>query len=125
MFGLSRMRRQRELLYLKTQALEVRAAKSRGNARRSVLTNLVRPEGLLASFMLGLTTQCSILDKERARVLKMACDECIELCKAGFMTFAENNHKDAQGDLSETPDAQSGFSETKTTLSLDGNRMTL
>lgn len=98
MFGLSRMRRQREQLLLDTQVLEARAAQSRGRFRQSVLTMMTRPEGLATSFILGLTTQCSVANTQRTRLLKMASADFIALCKTGVMAFADSKANGEQVD---------------------------
>ena len=125
MFGLSRMRRQRELLFLKAQGLEARAEQSRLHFQQSVLTKMVRPEGLAASFILGLTTQCSVANKQRTALLKMASSEFIGLCKTGLVAFTESKVRSDQGDLHTQDSAPSNLAKENSALSSDGNSMGL
>ena len=122
MFGLGRMRRQREQLFLKTQALETRAAQSRTRFRQSVLAMATRPEGLAASFILGLTTQCSVADGQRKTLLNMVSADFIGLCKSGFFAFVEPK-PDPGTEQDKTTQGRS--TQAHADLSSDGNSMGL
>ena len=72
MFGLKRMRQQRERLYFRTQILEKRAKASRDKAVDNLLDKATSPTGLLASFVLGASTQLDITRKARKNLLNGA-----------------------------------------------------
>jgi hypothetical protein len=114
------MRRQREQLFLKTQTLETRAAQSRTRFRQSVLAMATRPEGLAASFILGLTTQCSVADGQRKTLLNMASADFIGLCKSGFFAFVE-----PKPDPEQEKATQGRSTQAHADLSSDGNSMGL
>jgi hypothetical protein len=69
MFGLKRMHKQRERLYLRTQILEKQAKATRKKAVDKILDKATSPTGLLASFVLGASTQLDITQKMRKNVL--------------------------------------------------------
>lgn len=89
MFGLKKMRKQRERLYVKTVLLESRAECSRKRFAQDVLDVAISPEGLAASFILGLTTQSDLANKNRSILLKGIRPEFIRFIKEGFLSLRE------------------------------------
>ncbi|NVK73604.1 hypothetical protein C0J08_15640 [Marinomonas sp. CT5] len=75
MFGIKRMHQQRDRLYRKTQRLEKQAKASRERAIDHALEKATSPEGLIASFVLGASTQLDITRKARKNILNGATKE--------------------------------------------------
>lgn len=75
MFGINRMYKQRDRLYLRTQILEKRAKVSRDKAIDNLLGKATSPAGLVASFVLGATTQLDITRNVRKNLLNGASKE--------------------------------------------------
>jgi|UniRef100_A6W0I8 hypothetical protein len=87
MFGIKRMHRQRERLYLRTQLLEKRAKQSREKAVDNLLDKATSPAGLLASFVLGATTQLDISRKARKNLLNGASRDILGFLMSQVSTF--------------------------------------
>lgn len=72
MFGLSRLYQERESLYKRTCGLRDQALHERKSLTKKVLLKMAGPEGIVASFILGLTTQCDQTRKIRSVLLQEA-----------------------------------------------------
>ncbi|RDL45244.1 hypothetical protein DN730_06435 [Marinomonas piezotolerans] len=79
MFGLNRMRKEREKLYQKTRSLEEQARRERSIVKHQVLDTISSTKGLLVSFGLGLTTQCEAATQTRNSLLKGARTELLSV----------------------------------------------
>ncbi|MBJ7553552.1 hypothetical protein [Marinomonas spartinae] len=87
MFGLKKMQRERDRLFAKTQQLEKKATTSRNKAKDSILAMAVSPAGLIASFVLGATTQCDISKKARQNLLNGATKEVLSFLSSQVMAY--------------------------------------
>ena len=90
MFGLKRMRQQRERLYFRTQILEKRAKASRDKAVDNLLDTATSPTGLLASFALGASTQLDITRKARKNLLNGASRDVASFLVAQVAAYMNN-----------------------------------
>ncbi|WP_339720503.1 hypothetical protein [Marinomonas primoryensis] len=87
MFGLKRMHRQRKHLYERTQRLGKRAKLSRENAIDDVLDKATSPAGLIASFVLGASTQLDITKKIRKSLLNGASRDVLSFLSTQVMAY--------------------------------------
>jgi hypothetical protein len=87
MFGLKLMHRQRKHLYERTQRLEKRAKLSRENVIDDVLDKATSPAGLIASFVLGASTQLDITKKIRKSLLNGASRDVLSFLSTQVMTY--------------------------------------
>ena len=87
MFGIKRMHQQRDRLYLRTQLLEKRAKQSREKAVDNLLDKATSPAGLLASFVLGATTQLDISRKARKNLLNGASRDILSFLMSQVSTY--------------------------------------
>ncbi len=85
MFGIRHMQKQRDRLYKRTQLLEKQAKVSRDKALNTSLKKASSPEGLLASFLLGATSQCDLTKKVRENLLSTASKDLVSFVMAQFM----------------------------------------
>lgn len=98
MFGLKRMRQQRERLYFRTQILEKRAKASRDKAVDNLLDKATSPTGLLASFALGASTQLDITRKARKNLLNGASRDVLSFLisqVSAYMTAESPKQEDS------------------------------
>lgn len=98
MFGIKRMHQQRERLYLRTQLLEKRAKASRDKAIDNALEKATSPEGLIASFVLGATTQLDITRKARKNLLNGASRDVLSFLisqVSAYMTAESPKQEDS------------------------------
>ena len=91
MFGLKRMNRQRERLYLRTRILEKRAKLSREKAVDNILDKATSPAGLLASFVLGASTQLDISRKVRKNLLNGASRDVLSFLISQVSAYIVNS----------------------------------
>lgn len=91
MFGLKRMNRQREHLYLRTQILEKRAKLSREKAVDNILDKATSPAGLIASFVLGASTQLDIARKARKNLLNGASRDVLSFLISQVSAYIANS----------------------------------
>jgi hypothetical protein len=91
MFGIKRMHQQRDRLYLRTQLLEKRAKASRDKAIDNALDKATSPAGLIASFVLGATTQLDITRKARKSLLNGASRDVLSFLVAQVSAYVENS----------------------------------
>ena len=87
MFGINRMYKQRDRLYLRTQILEKCAKVSRDKAIDNLLGKATSPAGLLASFVLGATTQLDITRNARKNLLNGASKEVLSFVIAQLTAY--------------------------------------
>lgn len=87
MFGLKRMNRQRKHLYERTQRLEKRAKLSRENAIDDALDKATSPAGLIASFVLGASTQLDITKNIRKSLLNGASRDVLSFLSTQVMAY--------------------------------------
>lgn len=98
MFGIKRMHQQRERLFLRTQLLEKRAKASRDKAIDKALEKATSPEGLIASFVLGATTQLDITRKARKNLLNGASRDVLSFLisqVSAYMTAESPKQEDS------------------------------
>ena len=98
MFGIKRMHQQRERLFLRTQLLEKRAKASRDKAIDNALEKATSPEGLIASFVLGATTQLDITRKARKNLLNGASRDVLSFLisqVSAYMTAESPKQEDS------------------------------
>jgi hypothetical protein len=95
MFGINRMYKQRERLYLRTQILEKRAKISREEAIDNLVGKATSPAGLLASFVLGATTQLDITRNARKNLLNGASKEVLSFVVAQLTAYLTLDAKKA------------------------------
>jgi len=86
-FGLKRMHKQRERLYLRTQILEKHAKLSREKAVDNILDKATSPAGLIASFVLGASTQLDITKKIRKSLLNGASRDVLSFLSTQVMVY--------------------------------------
>ena len=91
MFGIKRMHQQRERLYLRTQLLEKRAKASRDKAIDNALDKATSPAGLIASFVLGASTQLDITRKARKNLLNGASRDVLSFLLAQVSAYVANS----------------------------------
>ncbi|WP_111638376.1 hypothetical protein [Marinomonas shanghaiensis] len=105
MFGIKRMNQQRDRLYMRTQLLEKRAKQSREKAVDNLLDKATSPSGLLASFVLGATTQLDITRKARKNLLNGASRDVLSFLMSQVSAYmavsAEQNETSAANTVSE------------------------
>ena len=87
MFGLKSMNRQRKHLYERTQRLEKRAKLSRENAIDDALDKATSPAGLIASFVLGASTQLDITKNIRKSLLNGASRDVLSFLSTQVMAY--------------------------------------
>jgi len=92
MFGLKRMHKRRKLLYERTQNLEKYAKKSREKAIDTVLDKAITPTGLIASFVLGASTQLDITKKVKKNLLNDASRDVLSFISAQMMSYGATTH---------------------------------
>lgn len=128
MFGIKRMHQQRERLYLRTQLLEKRAKASRDKAIDKALEKATSPEGLIASFVLGATTQLDITRKARKNLLNGASRDVLSFLisqVSAYMTAESPKQEDsAEGeDAPKTSDSTENIPDSgviKTDQDIEG-----
>ncbi|MBU1296283.1 MAG: hypothetical protein KJ609_13830 [Gammaproteobacteria bacterium] len=91
MFGLKQMHQKRERLYLRTQVLEKRAKLSRDNAVDNILEKATSPTGLIASFVLGASTQLDITRKVRKNLLNGASRDVLSFLMTQVSVYMANS----------------------------------
>ncbi|SBS37586.1 hypothetical protein MSP8886_04187 [Marinomonas spartinae] len=112
MFGLKKMQRERDRLFEKTQQLEKQATTSRNKAKDSILAMAVSPTGLLASFVLGATTQCDISKKARQNLLNGATKEVLGFLSSQVMAYmSADSQKTPASEEEEAPSQTDRFSQ--------------
>ncbi len=79
MFGLRKMRQQRDNLYAQTKALEDMAKAHREHFISQTIHQMASPKGLLVSFLAGTATQCSIPNQHKQRLIAGTQHEVISL----------------------------------------------
>ncbi|SBS32624.1 hypothetical protein MAQ5080_02307 [Marinomonas aquimarina] len=77
MFGLNKMYREREQLYMRCQRARAQADEDRALAKQKTLDAVSSTKGLLVSFVLGLTTQCDAAQQAHRSVLKGVQNELL------------------------------------------------
>ncbi|SDH99239.1 hypothetical protein SAMN04488136_14212 [Vibrio xiamenensis] len=79
MFGLGKMRSQRDILHAQTKALEGVAKTSRERFIDQTLEQVASPKGLAISFAAGASTQCEVANRQRSLLLSGARREVLVL----------------------------------------------
>lgn len=103
MFGLKQMHQKRERLYLRTQVLEKRAKLSRDNAVDNILDKATSPTGLIASFVLGASTQLDITRKVRKNLLNGASRDVLSFLVAQVSAYVANSTAQMNASAESTP----------------------
>jgi hypothetical protein len=118
MFGIKRMNQQRDRLYMRTQLLEKCAKQSREKAVDNLLDKATSPSGLLASFVLGATTQLDITRKARKNLLNGASRDVLSFLMSQVSAYmavsAEQNETSAENTVSEPDEPPSNSEENST-----------
>jgi hypothetical protein len=117
MFGLKQMHQKRERLYLRTQVLEKRAKLSRDNAVDNILDKATSPTGLIASFVLGASTQLDITRKVRKNLLNGASRDVLSFLMTQVSVYMANSTPKT----STSPENMTSGGEDKTPSSEDDN----
>ncbi|WP_148039061.1 hypothetical protein [Marinomonas hwangdonensis] len=112
MFGIRHMQKQRDRLYKRTQLLEKQAKVSRDKVLDSSLNKASSPEGLFASFLLGVSTQCDLTKKVRENLLSTASKDLVSFVITQFMapSFTAEPTDKTQIDSYQAASATDGFS---------------
>lgn len=112
MFGIRHMQKQRDRLYKRTQLLEKQAKVSRDKALDSSLNKASSPEGLIASFLLGVSTQCDLTKKVRENLLSTASKDLVSFVITQFMapSFTAEPTNKTQTDSYQAASGTDGFS---------------
>ncbi|NLQ16649.1 hypothetical protein HGG82_03290 [Marinomonas sp. M1K-6] len=122
MFGIKRMHQQRERLYLRTQVFEKHAKLSREKAIDNLVDKATSPAGLIASFVLGASTQFDITQKISKSLLNGASKEILSFFIAQFMTASSaNDAQTAAADSQKSADDSQKTPVTEAPLSSDKN----
>lgn len=103
MFGIKRMHQQRDRLYLRTQLLEKRAKASRDKAIDNALEKATSPAGLIASFVLGASTQLDITRKARKNLLNGASRDLLSFLVAQVSAYLANSTAQMNASAESTP----------------------
>ncbi|WP_421854903.1 hypothetical protein [Marinomonas sp.] len=103
MFGLKRMHKQRDRLYLRTQVLEKRAKLSREKAVDNILDKATSPTGLIASFVLGASTQLDITKKVRKNLLNGASRDVLSFLMSQVSAYMASSTAPASPSPESTP----------------------
>ncbi|MGO1297828.1 MAG: hypothetical protein ACTMIA_11030 [Vibrio sp.] len=82
MFGIKKMKHQRDTLYRQTKQLEQLASVSRTKAKDSALHTASSPPGLLVSFIMGATTQTDLAKHARRNLLSRATRDVFSFLSA-------------------------------------------
>lgn len=107
MFGIKRLHRQRDRLYERTQRLEKQASDSRKQAKDTALDIASSPAGLIASFVMGATTQCDISKKARQNLLSGASKDVLSFLSTQVMAYmASIQQPDTSADQDDSDHAQ-------------------
>ena len=117
MFGLKRMHKQRDRLYLRTQIFEKQAKMSREKAIDNVLEKVSSPTGLFVSFVLGASTQLDIRRKIRKSLLNGASRDVMSFLIAQVSAYmsavqTDDSEKEPSNEESTTSPTTSKYSDS-------------
>lgn len=116
MFGIKRMHQQRERLYLRTQLLEKRAKASRDKAIDNALDKATSPAGLIASFVLGASTQLDIAQQVRKNLLNGVSRDVLSLLIAQVSAYMASTTAPASPSPESTPPKSEGPENTESNI---------
>lgn len=120
MFGLKRMHKQRVRLYERTQVLEKRAKASREKAVDELFDKAISPAGLMASFVLGASTQLDVTKKIRKNLLNFASRDVLSFLFSQVMAYmnAESNKAPTEKEHAPTDPGQAQEAPTDESIKL-------